>query len=230
VQIGDKEWSVVDAAPVTARDYTRTKALTLTVCEIEHVAPENILYSLPTICDAIGSPGEEPRDGTELVIHEDDWRQIEFVSEALSSEVDRQFHMIAEIYESASVGEPPNVAFRNLHVREQPESPLTERIALTTLARLLGHHSTPIALAYQGSGFRIVDGYAYGIGASWLYGNAPNGMVESISLAFGDAPVDTDCIVNLRHLATQLNLELVFWCRCLRIGPDDPKFVEALTE
>jgi hypothetical protein len=54
------------------------------------VDPRQILYSLPTLCDALPATrqGTVPTDG--IVILEDDWRQIEFTAVADRASINTQ--------------------------------------------------------------------------------------------------------------------------------------------
>ena len=52
-----------------------------------------LLYSLPTICDPYPPLAETPHQPAqaETVVHEDGWRQIEFVSEENREYIEQQF-------------------------------------------------------------------------------------------------------------------------------------------
>jgi hypothetical protein len=83
---------------VTRAEYSKTRQLTIIMRKIEvsRVPLDNIFYSLPTICDALpGTVGGSTKLGKNVLdLHEDDWRQIEFVSGDLRTIVDAQLAQI----------------------------------------------------------------------------------------------------------------------------------------
>src|SRR5512139_1797456 len=116
LQIGQKSWSVDRAEPSTAAEFGRTGRLELLLRPVEMVSPQDILYSLPTICGDL--PALDPRgDRTRCyVLREDDWRQHEFVSADQLGAVAEEFAAIRRIYadHAHTVGEI--TAFDAIHV------------------------------------------------------------------------------------------------------------------
>jgi hypothetical protein len=225
LHIGDDEWSVVDASPRTRADYAKFGALTLRLHRIQRIDPREILFTLPSICDAIPGVGDQPIDGTELVLAEDDWRQFELVSSALRSEVDEEIFKIRLIHENGTA----KVGWREVHVRTKPESPLVCRLTLDNLARCLDV-SAQSGLAYRGARWRIPNGYSLTTkdGPS-IYGVTANGNVGEIALSqYSSSSPGADSITRLKALAQHLDLDLVHWCRCARAAPDDPLFESLL--
>src|SRR4051812_9918971 len=58
LHLGEDDWQVVRATPVTAAEFSATGKLRLVLRRLpkpQHVDPKEILFSLPTICDA--TPG-----------------------------------------------------------------------------------------------------------------------------------------------------------------------------
>ncbi len=79
--IGQDEWFIESADPRKKDDFKKTKKLTLVIRKIEWVDPKKLLYSLPTICNYLGDVNEGlSKDEHVLEIMEDDWRNIEFIS------------------------------------------------------------------------------------------------------------------------------------------------------
>src|SRR6185369_10925568 len=75
LHLGDDDWHVVKAEPPTAAEFTRTGALTITLSKVTRIAPQDILYSLPTICDVVPSvAANSSRKGKHVFeLAEDDW-------------------------------------------------------------------------------------------------------------------------------------------------------------
>src|SRR5579885_2574053 len=94
--LGDEEWSVAQADPMTAAEFIQTGQLTVTLAKISRVNPQDILYSLPTICDAIPAIAEGSTKLRKRVfeLHEDDWRQREFISVDHRDAIEAEFASI----------------------------------------------------------------------------------------------------------------------------------------
>ncbi len=225
LHLGDDDWSVVDAQPKTRAEYAKSKTLTLRLRRIELMDPGNLLYSLPSICDAIPTINDQPLSGKEFLLAEDDWRQFEFVSNNLAFEVDDEIAKIRLIHETAAA----EVGWREIHVRSQPELPLVCDLQLADLASSLNISATSVGVTYRGARSPITDGYAFTAAHLTVYGVAPNGKVLTIALdQYSDQPPHANSVERLKSLAQELNLDLVNWCRCLRVGPEDPLFVSLL--
>lgn len=227
LHLGDEDWCVVDAQPQTRAEYARTKSLTLRLRHIETISPKDILYSLPSICDAIPSVIDQPLSGGEFVLADDDWRQFEFVSNELAHEVDEEIAKIRLIRETATAED----GWLEIHVRTKPEMPLVCTLALADLASALNVSVQTAGLTYYGAQSRIADGYSLiaNDGLS-VYGVAPKGNVQVI--AFGqylDSTQNAESIDRLRTFAHDLNLDVVNWCSCVRAAPGDPLFISLLS-
>jgi hypothetical protein len=224
LHLGNEDWTVVAASPMTRAEYAKSKTLTLRLRRVQLMDPREILFSLPSICDAIPGVSIQPLTGGEFALAEDDWRQLEFVSRELAGEADEEIAKIRLIHENASV---EGVGWKEIHIRTKPEIPIARNLTLAGLAKALNVLPEPGGVTYHGAQARITDGYSLRIGGLILYGVAPGGVVQVIALseaAQGAAVVD-----RLKALAQDLNLDLVNWCRCVRVGVDDPLFVSLLT-
>src|SRR5690242_17556226 len=75
LHLGDADWHVERAEPMTRDEYVKAGHLVLRLREVVQVDPKQILFSLPTIEDALpplhDGPGEEA-----AALREDDWRQV----------------------------------------------------------------------------------------------------------------------------------------------------------
>ncbi|MGH9675905.1 MAG: hypothetical protein ACRD36_02285, partial [Candidatus Acidiferrum sp.] len=56
---------------------------------------KEILFSVPTICDS--TPATDPKKGSssECNIHEDDWRQIEFVAKSNLTYIQHELEVVS---------------------------------------------------------------------------------------------------------------------------------------
>ena len=53
IELSGVDWSVLNARPKTRAQYTKSKQLILWIRRIESVNPQDILYSLPSICKVV---------------------------------------------------------------------------------------------------------------------------------------------------------------------------------
>jgi hypothetical protein len=228
INLSGVDWHVTNARPKTRAQYSKSKTLILWIQRIEQSDTSKILYSLPSICKVIPELNNRSLSGRELTIAEDDWRQFELVSQQLADKVDKEIAKIRSIQETATVG----IGWSNMHIRTKPEIPIASNIALTHLANLLGVSAKSTGITYHGSQSPIADGYSFSLNDDFaIYGIAPNGKVQVIAIGqdANVSPNDTS-IDHLQQLARKFNLDLVHWCRCLRVAPDDPAFRSLLSQ
>lgn len=228
INLRGADWNVLNAKPKTRAQYIKSKTLILWIRRIELVNPQDILYSLPSICDPIPEVNDRDISGDELTIAEDDWRQFELISNKLADKVDKEIAKIRLIHENATEG----IGWKEMHIRKKPEIPIASNIALTHLASLLKVSAKSTGITYHGSPSPIADGYSLTLNDDFsVYGIAPNSKVQVIAIG-QDANIspNQESIELLQQLARKFNLDLVHWCRCIRVSPDDPAFRSLLSQ
>ncbi len=224
VELGDATWSVERADPPTAAQFRAAGALTLTVRCVETVSPANILYSLPTICDAV------PRcdavgDADRFELHEDDWRQVEFVGAGLAGVVEAQLRAVREIYKRHAVGTQADglTGFRAIHIRSEPVQPLPTAPSRQHLLALLSP-APPRPVGLRGQPGTIRDSFAVPVGPLMLYGIAEPDAIRVLGLhpagphnagrrTFGP-------LASLQQGLRSFDPTLVDWCRCATVRTD----------
>jgi hypothetical protein len=228
IPANNSDWSVINARPKTRAQYTKSKTLILWLRRIDRVNPRDILYSLPSICNVVPDVNDRSLSGHELTIAEDDWRQFELISHQLADRVDKEIAKIQRIHEHATEG----VGWREIHLRSKPEIPIVSNIALTHLATSLKVAVKSAGIAYDGARSPIADGYSFALNDDFsVYGVAPHSKVQVIAIGQdSNISANDESIARLQQLARQLNLDLVHWCRCLRVSPDDPLFGSLLSD
>ncbi len=135
MHVKERDYSVVKAVPMTAAEFRRSGKLKLLLrqANLQTADPRGLLFSLPTICQAIApiEPGSTKLNKAVIELHEDDWRQREFVSLTHQNQIDQHLFEIRRIYEQQRVGSGfkkstfamalPNRSARN--GRRSPKSP-----------------------------------------------------------------------------------------------------------
>lgn len=101
LDIGDQKWSVDKTEPLTKEEFVKTGTLKVYLTKIQTIDPNELLYSLPTINNGIAQVSKLTKaDNNLFIVHEDDWRQIEFVSIRYDAEIANELKAIYEIHKN----------------------------------------------------------------------------------------------------------------------------------
>lgn len=218
LHLRDEDWKVVEARPMTAREYRKTGKLVLILAKLTKgfVDPSTILFSLPTIVnDALPAiaPGTSKQALDVLEIHEDNWRQVEWLPSSAANRIEEELEAVREIYEHHRKG----VGFAKCHLRTSVPTLRPDRdILLSDLEAALGRQATWLTgLAYQGVAGIAADSFAVRVLSSIeLFGIAPVGAIASICFANTRANnAASSDVEGLSKFAEAHDLLLVDWCR-----------------
>jgi hypothetical protein len=209
VNLAGSRYVVVRAEPETKVEFAKTKRLTLRFRRVEMLDPKSILFSLPSICGAALPEVSVVRNpGDVVVLHEDDWRQCEFVASSHKEDISMELLGIHRIHsdEAAAVG------WRKIHVRERIGQPLPTGTTWSQVAGLLGNfeHIAGVAIGARENtvakavGIRLPDGVVvWGVeearGLSVLCVENLDGATAATAAA-------------LKRVADDLSCALVQWC------------------
>jgi hypothetical protein len=227
INLSGVDWNVLNSRPKTRAQYTKSKQLILWIRRVDEADDSDMLYSLPSICKTVPDVNSRSLSGSELILAEDDWRQFELISHQLADKVDKEMAKIRWIHENATVG----TGWKEMHIRKKPEIPIASNIALTYLASMLKVSTKSAGITYDGSQSPINEGYSFKLNDDFsVYGIAPKGKVQVIAIG-QDANIspNQDSIDLLQQLARKFNLDLVHWCRCIRVNSEDPLFCSLLS-
>lgn len=199
LHLGSDDWDVEEADPSERAGYVSSGRLRLVVRKIETMDPSQILFSLPTLEDAL--PPLREGDGTgALALHEDDWRQHEFVSGRLRPEIEAELEQIRTIH-SQQVG----IGYERVHVRSRIPQPLAGiELPVSVVGTALGQSKWSGVTV---GGALVVDGIAFATHGGAVYGRTEQGRAVVLALAGDPDPAP------LRALAMEYDLVLVDWLR-----------------
>jgi hypothetical protein len=191
--------------------------------EVDTLDPNKILFSTPTLNDAIPTTveGGAIRDGC-IQLHEDDWRQFELVSAGLKPEVDAELLDIIAIWDNHSVPlGNSGTAFREVHVRKRLPMGLDVEIPLSEFELLVGGVTQP--MTFYGYGEVLCDVHAARIDNLIIYAHVTDRSVTSIGLhVIEQFSLPTDFAVRFREFLLRHDLMLVHWrSRTLFESSDD---------
>src|SRR5262249_49848811 len=137
LHIGSDSWTVSQAIPSTKAEFRKSGKVSLYLHKpkVTTVPIAELLYSLPTVSDALPELVDQKSLENIVVFHEDDWRQVELVSAKQSDLVEQELSSIREIYEKQRV----ESGFKALHVRKLVTAPLsTSHLSLAELKKTVG--------------------------------------------------------------------------------------------
>lgn len=226
LQLGDDDWEVVLADPPDAAEFVARGALTLTLRHLPPkpiattpMDPKKILFSLPSIADALPRETGPRPAGVVFEMHCDDWRQIEMVHVDALGEVTSQIARVEAIVRDESVG----AGFRSCHVRSAPVAPLggvtlpldALRSAFPVIA------TTYEAVAFEGSAQAIDEGFAFRTASGLtVYGTLREGRVTVLGLRPDREQTTTGADArSLSALRNEHGLLLVDWCARVVVQP-----------
>lgn len=191
LHIGGDDWAVVRAEPLTKAQFSRAGKLRVELHSLKSATTvdlQDILFSLPTLNDALPECDGANADGSELEMHEDDWRQTEWVDRRFADLIDRELASVRSIHEHNRG--PEGMGFRKVHTRSLIAEPLD--ISSSTMQSVLNAVAPggrAVNLRLQGHPRCIRHGFAIRISDSiWLYGCTSEGGVRLLGLSgSGDA-------------------------------------------
>jgi hypothetical protein len=207
LSVGGDDWQVLSADPDTRAAIASAGCVQLVLHKVSKVDPRALHFTLPTLENTQPEQGAAPGDEVSIRLHEDDWRQVEFVHGSQRALVEEELADIARILSEHRQG----AAFDAVHVRQRVPEPLRGvRLRVAEVERAIGREARPWAL--RGGGV-VKDGFAVPDAEAVVYGTARDGWVETLCV-YGMLP---DVVGKLHALARDHGLMLVDWCagQCL---------------
>lgn len=194
---------------------------------MDHHRPRKLLFARPTLCDELPIECGGHVDGTELILHKDDWRQIEFVSQIHEALLETEFDPIRTILEKERAG----TRFRRLHVRTTIREPLFPQVvSLWELLELTVHNAELRALAFPGAPEKIHHSFAVKMKeTAHFYGTSTANLIEVLGLALTSRQtIDRQLLNRLEKFAGEKNLLFVDWCTGSKGVPGEASFAESV--
>ena len=201
--VGDSQYTVVHAEPATRDTIASTGVARLTLRKVVSVDPRSILFTLPSVENALPrSIGLAPGVEVTVRIPEDDYRQVEFVHVSAIEAVDAELADIRRVLADGRDGR----FFRECHVRQRVTDPLRgARVTVEALASALGVEARPFGI--RGDAGAAEDGFSLPYSDAVVYGISRDGFVTTLAVhGFLE-----DIVGSLHPIALEQNLVLVDW-------------------
>ena len=201
--VAGADYTVVRAEPATRATIDSVGAARLTLRKVVAADPMSILFSLPSIENAL--PRSVPiAPGVEVLVRipDEDYRQVEFVHVTAAAALEAELGDVRRVLASSRIGP----GFRECHLRHRLVEPLRgARVTVAALAAALGVEARPFGL--RGDPGAVEDGFALPYSDAVVYGIARDGLVTTLAVH----GVLEDIVGGLHATALEQGLLLVDW-------------------
>ncbi|MBS1572623.1 MAG: hypothetical protein JST62_09540 [Bacteroidetes bacterium] len=124
MHIQDTDWTIEEAIPENSVDFIKTKKLVLKMRKAEKINSNDIWFTTPTISNEFPQLIEKTKETEfDVFIHEDDYRQNEFLNQNSIPKIEKEFTAIKDIWSKHSKKSDDYTLFKNCHVRNTIGSP-----------------------------------------------------------------------------------------------------------
>ncbi len=173
----------------------------------------SILFVVPTISDiapeTIPNANSDTKDAVHL--HEDDWRQIEFIAASALPQVDREMAEIERFKRANWTG----VGFKSVYIRkERPDGLYPSRFSYGLIDSIPHDPIQRLMIGTIGTPQReqiVKGGLACRLSPStFLYGRHSNGIIVDLGLA--RLPKEPDVLQSILTFCDKNKLCLADWC------------------
>jgi hypothetical protein len=207
MHIEGEDWIVDRAEPITAEEFIKKGELTLWLKKVLKINPANIRYSIPSISNELPAFSDSRyfNDFT-LTIHEDDWRQMEFIPATELISIQNELKKIEPIiFPEDDPDFDAGNGFSSIHVRTIKRTSLA--IPWEEFVELVNVQEQG-TLAINGYGGYVQNGFACKTVNHTFYGTISNGLITELCLDdFNSMDEET------YNLLTRYQLLFVCWCR-----------------
>jgi hypothetical protein len=169
--------------------------------------PNDIWFTTPTISNEF--PQTIPKTGEtefDIFIHEDDYRQNEFLNLSSLPQIQEEFNGIKEIWTNHSKKSEEYTLFKNCHVRKSIGSP-NLRINFNELQTLLKCNSVGQVIV---NGDILVNGFAIKTGNTTYFGTLNDDTVIELCIAQWNDNTTNEIL----EIDRTFNLLFVNWYHC----------------
>lgn len=177
--------------------------------KVQTMNPNDILFTTPTLNNAL--PDFKEKTDSCAFFHEDEWRQIEFITKDQKVSIDKEIAKIKDIYDNHSHKGAGYTAFKNVAVRDLITQPLSVDFSK------LKSYLTDKPIKMQGLGLenntgQVKGGFFFAINGVNYYGLTDNNFVKIFCIYSADSDKELKSATeNLTKLLAAEKLYLVDW-------------------
>jgi hypothetical protein len=216
---------VVQADPETKFEFAKTRRLRVTLRKVEFVDAYKLLFSVPTICGAARPWSSIGRSAQNvIVLHEDDWRQCEFVADSLHEDISAELSSIRRIHAVAATG----LGWREVHVRERIVRPLSRGTTWSAVAAHLGELEPVDGVAFGDRARPVLGAVATRLPDNVILWGVEDGRELAVLCVENLETASRTTIGALKRVADTFSLTLIHWCRCQAYSANSEPIVNAV--
>jgi len=207
MHIQDNDWNVEEAIPESSIDFVKKKSLVLKMRKIEKMNIDDIWYSLSTISNEFPQTvAMTQQTEFDIHIHEDDYRQKEFLNSNAQALIEEEFIGIRNIWENHSKKSEEYTLFKKCHVRSIIGTPnLT--INFNELKGLL--KSDLVGQVFI-NGETLKNGFALKTNSATYFGTLDNDTVTELCISQWNENTTSE----IKRISKAFNLFFVNWNNC----------------
>lgn len=216
LELAGVRYVVARANPITKAEFAKTKRLTVRLRRLEMVDPKSLLFSLPSICgEALPRSAPVAASADVVVLHEDDWRQCEFVDVGQREDIAAELSSIRHIHAVAAAA----VGWREIHVRERIRLPLPSGIPWTAIVEQLGAYEQVGGIAFQDGAQPVLGAVAARLPHNVIVWGVEESGALTVLCVENLETASHATIAALKRIADSCALALIHWCRCQVYSP-----------
>ena len=118
MHLNDEDWTIVEAILPHSREFLESKNLTLKMRKVEKMNPNDLWFTTPTISNEFPQTNIKTKDSEfDICIHEDDYRQKEFLNISSLPKIEIEIKAIKEVWTNHSKKKEKYTLFKNCHSR-----------------------------------------------------------------------------------------------------------------
>ena len=192
--------------------------------EVHMADPKDILFSLPTLCDPAPAVDPTPPSAGHRTLHEDDWRQIEFVTHTNLEHIRKELASLIAFKQEHRRGP----GWTQVYMRSEHPAALS-----TAVLRFSSLPSLPASALTIGSGppwgGTVVGGFALTDAGDWfIYGQrSDDGHIIQLAVSPGRSIASEKFASALSEIAKGADLLLVDWYASSLVDTSTPASVLA---
>jgi len=213
MHLNDEDWSIEEAIPAHSKEFLQSKNLTLKMKKVEKMNPNDIWYTTPTISNEFPQTNTKTKDSEfDISIHEDDYRQKEFLNISSLPQIKEELKAIKEIWENHSKKSEEYTLFKNCHARKTIGLPNLS-IDFNEMQTLLNSNSTGQVII---NGEILSNGFGLKTENTAYFGTLNYGKVVELCISQWNEKTTNEIL----KINKEFNLIFVDWFNCDIIDND----------
>jgi len=207
MHIRDDDWSVEEAIPENSMDFIKSKSLILKMRKVEKMNPNDIWFTLPTISNEFPlTVATAKQTEYDIQIHEDDYRQNEFLNMSALPLIEQEFIGIKDIWENHRKQSDKYTLFKKCHVRKIIGLP-NLAINFSKLKTVLNCNAVGQVLI---NGSTLKNGFAVKTKNTTYFGIVNNNIVTELCIAQWNENTTSEIL----EINKTFNMLFVNWYHC----------------